>query len=144
MIGGGALDCAIVWGMQRGGGGAPKRRRGLRILIFILVQRPRTKRISCKGQQWLTPLSLHPPSLLSFTGGPNAKHTRPWLAGTYPLRYPLQRCPLRYNPWRRYPLRYPLQRCSLRYNAWRRCRGGGLWEASAKACTAGCSLRYGA
>jgi len=41
--------CAMVWAMKRGGG-APKQGGCLRIIVLILVQWPRTKRISCKGQ----------------------------------------------------------------------------------------------
>jgi len=33
-----------------GASGVPKRRECLRIIALVLVQRPRTKRISCKGQ----------------------------------------------------------------------------------------------
>jgi len=44
------LYCAIVWAMK-GASGVPKRRECLRIMVSILVQRPRTKRISCKGQR---------------------------------------------------------------------------------------------
>jgi len=43
------LYCAIVWAMKVGGG-VPKQRGCLRVIVLILVQRPRTKRISCKGQ----------------------------------------------------------------------------------------------
>jgi len=37
-----------VWAMK-GGSEVPKQ-GGVRIIVLILIQRPRTKRISCKGQ----------------------------------------------------------------------------------------------
>jgi len=43
------LDCAIVWTMK-GGGRVPEQGGCLQIIVLILVQRPRTKQISCKGQ----------------------------------------------------------------------------------------------
>jgi len=43
------LYCAIVWAVK-GWSGVRKRGSCLRIIVFILVHRPRTKRISCKGQ----------------------------------------------------------------------------------------------
>jgi len=45
----GTLYCAMVW-MVKTGSGAPKQGGCLRVIVLILVQRPRTKRISCKGQ----------------------------------------------------------------------------------------------
>jgi len=47
--GGETLYCAIAWAMT-GASGVPKRRECLRIIALILVQRPRTKRISYKSQ----------------------------------------------------------------------------------------------
>jgi len=43
------LYCTIVWAMQEGGG-VPKQGGCLQIIVLILGQRPRTKRISCTDQ----------------------------------------------------------------------------------------------
>jgi len=51
--------CALVWAMK-GWSGVPKQGGCLRIRVLILVQRRRTKRISCKGQATSPPPHVGP------------------------------------------------------------------------------------
>jgi len=51
------LHRAIVSAMK-GGSGVPKQRGYLRVIVLILVQRPITKRISCKGQYLSVSISV--------------------------------------------------------------------------------------
>jgi len=57
------LYCAVVWAVK-GGGGRPKQRECLRIIVLILVRRPRTKRIPGEGQA----MALAPHSVLFLEG----------------------------------------------------------------------------
>ena len=43
------LYCAKVWAVK-GGSGVPKQGGCLQMIVLILIRRPITKRISCKGQ----------------------------------------------------------------------------------------------
>jgi len=47
---GGTLYCAIAWAMQ-GGSGVPKQEGCLQIIVLILAQRSRSKRILVKAQE---------------------------------------------------------------------------------------------
>jgi len=74
---GDTLYCAIAWAV-RGARGVPKRRGCLQIIVLILVQRPRTERMSCEGQALWT---INPPPVfptrLQYYRNTIAQYTTP-------------------------------------------------------------------